>query len=315
MYTSVRSSNRVFYWMTIRHVGAIDGRSGPERYAWVFVNALWAVVAYLAIDLIDTEVVRAADRFREVFAGSDEEFDDEVYRLSTMPARPALLVWAVSFAVFSYLSLTQMAVADLESPAARLVQWPFLAFSYASGPLLIYHTVRLLSGVSRLLRSGNVNIFHLRPLYGFSRVTARVGVAYLVVMILNTLSEAMLELGGGTAELWIGFVMSFVLATTSFVVPLVGTHRRIVDAKSEALEENSEHLEEIRSAMYEALARGDTERFRGLDDALDGLLKMGKTIDDISAWPWSKGTLRGFFTAIGIPLVVFMAQRILDAVL
>ena len=66
--------------------------------------------------------------------------------------------------IFSYLALTQVAIADLEDPMARLVQWPFFVFSYACGPLLVYHTVRLLTGISRLLRAGNVNIFYLRPL-------------------------------------------------------------------------------------------------------------------------------------------------------
>ena len=75
------------------------------------------------------------------------------------------------------------------------------------------------------------------------------------------------------------------------------------------------HVEQIRTAMYTSLESGDGDQFKRYDDALDGLLRMGQTIEDISSWPWSKGTLRGFFTAIGIPLVVFVAQRVLEALL
>lgn len=326
--------DRVFHWMSRRPTRrwlyvalylfgvttllistGIDGQTGTTRFQWVFINGLWIVIGYLSIDLIDTEVVRAADRFREVFPGSDDEFEDEVYRLSTMPARTATLVWGIAFVAFVIAANTLPALADLEDPVARLVQTPFMAASYSSAILLVYHTVRLLSGISRVLRTGNVSIFHLRPLYGFSRVTARVGVAYLAVMILNAISEAVLDLGGSRAELWIGVAVSIVLASASFVAPLVGTHRRILDAKSDALQENSEHLERIRADMYHALETGDHARFNELDGALVGLLKMGETIDKISSWPWSKGTVRGFFTAVGIPLVVFIAQRVLDAAL
>ena len=93
-------------------------------------------------------------------------------------------------------------------------------------------------------------------------------------MALSFISKIVVTLGGGlAAELWIGGLLTLALAV---VAPLVGTHRRIMDAKSDAIQENSENLEEIRSEMYEALERGDNAWFSGLDNALDGLLKMGK---------------------------------------
>ncbi len=198
---------------------------------------------------------------------------------------------------------------------ARLAQAPTLSFSYASGPLLAFHTLRLSAGIARLLRSGRVNVFHLNPLYGFSRVTARIGLVYLAVMGLNLVSELVLEIGSGGSELWIGVFLTSAAAVASFVLPLLGTHARIVEAEDEALAVNSEHVEQVRSRMYAELEDGNTDAFKGLDDALGGLLRMGETLRAIPSWPWSAGTFRAFFTAIGVPILVFVIQRILDSVL
>jgi hypothetical protein len=294
----------------------VDGSFDTEAGVASLINGAWAIVLYAAIHYIDSESIRATERFREVYEGTDEEFAADAYRLTTMPARPAFWVWLISFFVFVGLGLFEPSVAGFEGMAARAVQAPLLAFSYASGPLLVYHTLRMLTGVARLLRAGRVNVFHLHPLYGFSRVTAKVGFIWVGVQAFNGVSELALKFGGGlNAEVWIGGIITLPLAIITFVFPLRETHDRIIRAKTNALAENSDHIERIRQRMYKELENGDTTTFKGLDDALTGLLKMATTINAVPSWPWNKGTFRTFFGAIGTPLVVFLAQRLLDGIL
>ncbi len=327
--------DRVFYWIGKRsrrrlvYLGVyaaallitaaafvVEGSWDTEALVVSLLNGAWAIVLYAAIHYIDSESIRATERFREVYEGTDEEFAADAYRLTTMPARPAFWVWLISAFIFLGMGLFEQGVAGFESMAARAIQAPVIAFSYASGPLLVYHTLRMLTGVARLLRDGRVNVFHLHPLYGFSRVTAKVGFIWVGVQAFNGASELALTLDGGlNTEFWIGAIITLPLAVITFVFPLRETHDRIVRAKADALAENSDHIERIRQRMYKELERDDTAAFKGLDDALTGLLKMATTINAVPSWPWNKGTFRTFFGAIGTPLVVFLAQRLLDSVL
>ncbi len=278
------------------------------------VDGHWTYLGYAAIHAIDNETIRATKRFRSVYAGTDAEYKAEVYRLSTMPSRTAGVLWVASFAVFGGMALLVPEFADIESATARAIQAPIVGFSYATAPLLVFHTVRLLIGISRMLRAGTVNIFHLNPLYGFSLVTAKVGFVWLIILMLNFVSEWARRAGDWlTAEVQIGTVVATLLALIAFIAPLRGTRNRIAAAKADALAENSGHIERVRTSMYRELEAGNTGAFKGLDDSLGGLLRMGTTIASISPWPWSRGTLRGFFTAIGTPLLIFVLQRVIDA--
>ncbi len=326
--------DRVFHWMderptrrwwyavaylvgalsTIATFGIEKGWDAPGIVMPGIVDGTWAVLGYAAIHGLDNETVRATKRFRPVFRGTDAEYKAEVFRLSTMPARTAGIIWLVSAALFMSLNLFVPEFADLSSFSARLMQAPITAFSYATAPLLVYHTVRLLIGISRLLKAGTVNIFHLDPLYGFSLVTAKIGMLWVFILLLNVASEAARRSGDWvTTEVVIGTAAATLLALVAFIAPLVGTRNRIVAAKSEALSENSGHIEGVRASMYRELEAGNTAAFKGLDDSLAGLLRMSSTIKEISPWPGSRGTFRGFFTAIGTPLVVFVLQRLVDS--
>ena len=110
----------------------------------------------------------------------------------------------------------------------------------------------------------------------------------------------------------IGFV---VLAVACFVLPLSGMQRRIAGEKARRLSAVSHRLD----AALADLARRNDERDLSDADAvhanLTSLIAERELIAHTSTWPWSTGTLRGFSTAVLLPVALWLVFRVLEQVL
>jgi hypothetical protein len=57
---------------------------------------------------------------------------------------------------------------------------------------------------------------------------------------------------------------------------------------------------------------GDLSRADAYSKTLATLLQQRDVVGRLPTWPWSPGTLRAISTAVALPLVLFLVQRVLS---
>ena len=105
------------------------------------------------------------------------------------------------------------------------------------------------------------------------------------------------------------------LAIACFVVPLYGMHRRIVAEKAQRRSAVSHRLD---SALRDLDRRNDTGDLGDADAVnknINSLLAQRDVMARTPTWPWSPGTLRGFSTALVLPIILWLVFRVLERAL
>jgi hypothetical protein len=286
------------------------GLYAEELLPVIIFNGLATPFLLALIRLLDKQAVTALNSMRSVLDLSEKAFDHYRFRLSNMPFLAPLLA---GLAVTVMTILTPL-VSTAPVRYAAIEQLPVFAIVFhivdkSSAFLMgvfLYHTIRQL----RLVNSINsnhirVNLFHLRPLQAFSRLTASTAAGFLVFvytwMVINPdlLADPVI----------FGYALVFtILAVSVFIWPLWGAHRLMQAEKARTLHELNLHSEAVFSRFNQLIHEGDyaaTERLNGTISSLD---IQYKRISDIPTWPWSVETARIALTAIALPLILMIIQ-------
>ncbi len=178
---------------------------------------------------------------------------------------------------------------------------------------LLSHIVHQLRVVARVHRGVRVDLFHLEPLYAFSILTAATGLA-LLALIIGLIVFLSLAIGTfllvGTSDIAITVVIA-ALAVACFFVPLVGLHGRIADEKAARMADAQTTLATVLAAVRTRVADGDLDGAAKLKDAMLAADASVVAIARISTWPWRSETLRGFVSAVLLPVGLFLAYELL----
>jgi hypothetical protein len=286
------------------------GRHAEELLPVIIFNGLAIPFLLALIHLLDNQAVTALNSMRPALDTTEREFDHYQYRLSNMPFLAPLIAGLV-VTVITILT-PQVAISPVRY--AALEQLPVFAVvfhivdkssAFLMG-VLLYHTVRQL----RLVNSINsnhirVNLFHLRPLQAFSRVTASTTVGIVVFvygwMLINP------ELF--TDPVIFGLIVMFTLLTVFvFVWPLWSVHRVMEMEKERALREIDLNFEAIFSKFNAGFRDDDYSVIERLNGTIASLEIQHKRIDAIPTWPWRPETGRIALSAIALPLILMILQ-------
>jgi hypothetical protein len=155
---------------------------------------------------------------------------------------------------------------------------------------------------------GPIDPLHLDPLHAFANVTATSGVVLLAIGYLAVLTNPYASSNPT--------VIAFLTATTglaviSFVVPLLGIHDAIVAEKSRRLDAVRVPIGLTLADLHRRVAARDLSDADALDKNLSSLLAEREVLLRVPTWPWAAGTLRGFITALVLPIVIGLVVRIL----
>jgi hypothetical protein len=107
------------------------------------------------------------------------------------------------------------------------------------------------------------------------------------------------------------YVAFIVFAVFVFVYPLLGLHGRLVAEKEHLQGESEERLKGVLAELNRDVDSGELGRADALNKTLASLLQQRDVLARLPTWPWSTGTLRGFVTAILLPIALFAVQRLL----
>lgn len=259
---------------------------------------------------------RAVAAFWPATGWPEAERSAWTYRFVTTPGGygwPAIVV-GLLFSVGSFIGAqSALAVPDDANPAVLLVAYlPVLMIGYSSLPAGVVHLGRQLFLVARIHREAlAIDPFDRGPVYAFSRLTAQAGLVFLVVAYYSLTVNGAYQAGNVVSLISIG--VAIVLGVACFVVPLWGIHDRLVLEKNSLLSELDRRVARLGTEMYARVDAGAFDSTKAVTDGLAGMVTLRDRIARLPTWPWPPQLLRGFLSALLLPVIVYLASRYLGA--
>jgi hypothetical protein len=176
--------------------------------------------------------------------------------------------------------------------------------------LAVYRTVSQLQVVVELHRvARHVDIFKPAPTNAFSRLTA-VG----PIGLLGFVAAAVLAIEQQGAYV-VQEAAGIGIAVASFILPLRVMHDRLAHEKSGHQAAVQDRLKRVLARLHDAVDSNDLTHADQLDKMLSAVLAERDLISRLPTWPWSTTTIRGFASALLLPLVIFVITRVIDRLL
>lgn len=274
------------------------------------------------------------DEFRPALRATPAEAEGLRFRMTVLPARPVLLVSAVFTAACSAAVLLTYALEQAgwgagteilggnvfrigpqvfhiapTAPSIGLTTaillsswWAISTYAY-----LMVRQLRLISSI--YVHNTEIRLFRLGPLYAFSRHTLRsaLGLLVLAYALFATAPEVLsAPLGRGS---WLLLVAG---AIATFLLPLLGIHRALVREKGRMLNETGARFEAGAAQLHDRMDDNRLERMDELNLALASLEIERAALERVPTWPWERGTVRSLVAALVIPLILWLAQTLLQ---
>jgi len=188
---------------------------------------------------------------------------------------------------------------------------PALVLGYAMAPAAFVHTVRQLRLVARIHREATaINPFDRGPLYAFSRLTMLSGLGYVLVGYYTLTVNGAFTAGNLVAVAVLTF--SFVAGIGTFMVPLWGIHERLVDEKALLVRDVEDRIGRMGTEIYRRIDAGEFDRSKIVSDALAGVTQLRDRIQRLPTWPWPPQLLRGFVSALVLPIAIYVLTRLVS---
>jgi len=288
--------------------------------------------------LLDRSAAAAFETFRPVLhlprrlrGGSADEataLEELRYRLTTLPPWPTL--WAslvgvllgvvIPLFAFRIPGATPYSLAAAFTwarmstlPGVMTVLLIQLAFSEAVAGVFIYHSIHQLREISRIyLTFTRLNLYRLQPLYAFS-VPAALTAGGLILY-----NYAWFAVAPEFLDQPISIALGIFFATAAAVIfawPLLGIHRRLVGEKKKALAESGRRFETAVAELHQRVDKKALAKMDDLNKTLTSLELERAALQRIPTWPWDPGTPRGLAVTLVLPLIIWLAQYILQRLL
>jgi len=103
-------------------------------------------------------------------------------------------------------------------------------------------------------------------------------------------------------------------AVASFIIPLYGMHGRLVDEKSRMLSEANNRIEVMVKRLHDQVDSNSLDEADGLNKILASLFLEAEALRKASTWPWKPETLRGFVSAVTLPVLVWLIPTVLGRI-
>lgn len=240
-------------------------------------------------------------------------------RLTTMPTWPAALatVAGIAFGALQRLTL----VAPHAASYRYTTNGPIAVYEFVVVPLLTwgvigvftFGTLRQARVIDAIFREElEIDLFHVRPLHAFAAHAARMSFGLLVIGYLwvvtypRDLSAAVVGLLTAT------LVLLTALAAALFLASLWGAHQRLEADRQRRTADALHRLDGVLAQQRQLLDGGALASVDATAKAIAGLNAELAVLERASTWPWPATLLRTFVTAMLTPLLVFVAQRILQ---
>ncbi len=318
-------------------LSAVDRLPGPAAFWWAVIGAalalaghvlIWASAGYgvgsVSLDvlvppfmfawfawLIHTLNVVADHTFDDFRPALGETPREHEYRsaLTQIRDRDAIAggVGAiVVVSLFYYVAVRPFRVGfawEVERISAPL--WGLAAFALG---IVIVHTIKQLRMVSRLSAiASNVDIFKPAAINAFSKLTAVSALGLIGFVVAYMLYTPEQPLAYVIQE---GILLA--VAVGSFLLPLRVMHDRLVAERRRLLGEAQERLKQVLARIHAAVDADDLQSSEQLHHTLNIVLAEIEVLNRLHTWPWSTATIRGFTSALILPIALIVFTQFID---
>ena len=284
------------------------------------VFAAIGVYAFGAIHFLDDYAETAIAAFRPALTDAEREYEQLRYRLTTLPARPTAVLSLSFLVTVILLVLLSNSTANIyvslklyTSPISYVAEGiAVLIWAVVAGPF-IYHAYHQLQVVNLIYtRYTSINLFNLRPLYAFSRLSARAALILIFLIYpVFLISPRVLD----DPLVLVSSIGISLIAIWNFMGPLVGIHNLLTREKDRLLSQVSHRVEEACEKIDHHIDAGDISNMEAMKAALEALVTRQNLLERIPTWPWSPETPRLIGTALRLPIGLYLIQLIIDRLL
>jgi hypothetical protein len=275
----------------------------------LFLFPAWQWLTLAIMTYVDSVSVQALSIFAPLLGIDEAERKRLEYEFSTMPARGVILsglLWGIVYGIQIYVFFDGFFVAYGMGTLFTAVLILEGLITFMTGGAIYYYSFRQLLLVNRTVKGvRKFNLFRLDPVYEFARVTALVGVSWMIMLALTLLLLPAPIVEGLTLVI---LVLQVILAVAAFVLPLWFVHRRLETEKLRLLAEFHRHVELATGRLHRSLEEDDMGPVTQLKDAMLGLSAERDILNALPTWPWRPGTLAGFLSATVLPILLFVLQ-------
>lgn len=305
----------------------LDGVQASEKPRWIYVPySLYGAYLLAGIHYLDRWAKTALNTFRSTLNIDEAEQALLFYQLTTMPAR---MVWLLSAATLvSVVILVQPLITPLweamglfhQSVTSTLIDLGLFCFNAVVVVIFIYHTLRQLSWVSKIHKTAtNINLFHLRPLYSLSGLTARTaGILLLVGYIVEQQANTHGAITSDPYALQISWFFTLIstlsfslLAVAVFFLPLLGLHQLLLREKEHLQGEATSRLQAHIQELHRRIDDNRLEDADAINKHMASLALERDILAKLPTWPWQPGTLNLILTAVFLPILLWFLQQLL----
>lgn len=234
------------------------------------------------------------------------------YEFTTMPAKGVIfssVFWSVVYFIFSYLAFDSFYVGYEIGPVLTVITIVQGWISYLTGSVIYYHSIRQLRLVHRTVKLvKQFDLFQLDPVYAFSVLTSRTGMAWVLLL---TFTVLVFPIQIAAAPILTLMVVQLVLAVAAFALPLHIVHQRLVAEKRRLEGEHDERVKSALAELHRRLANNELGDMVQLNSALSGLNAERDILAKIPTWPWRVGLLTGFLSIVVLPIILFLIQLVI----
>lgn len=257
---------------------------------------------------------RALEAFWPATGWPDTERAAWAERFAATPLRAevaALLVGSIAGVASLVVAIDSLAGTGPHRIAMLVAYLPQFLAGYGLSAVGGLITVRWLLLVSRIHREATaIDILDRVPIYAFSRLTFVVGISYLVVAYYSLTVNAASQAGNLASLGAIG--ATILVASASFVVPMWGIHGRLVQEKEELLRDAERRASALAVELYARIDAGKYDSTAVINSSLTGVSALRERIERLPTWPWPPQVLRGFVSALILPVVIFILTRVVS---
>jgi len=285
---------------------------------------IYPVYFFALIHYLNSAARRALANYRPLLDLKEPDYASLEYTLTRMPRRIGLLAIAVG----AFLSATSF----FSSPESWGVEptFPYLsrglvfigAFTVQlAATYWIFQVIRQARTIDRIHQSTKrLNIFRRDPVYAFSSLTLRSSLGlllpvYTYLFLTYSLGVTATPSAFNAAAMGVAVALSLAI----FFVPLSRMHGRLVDAKHRHLLDADHRYSLLVDRFNRQVDKGNFDKgsFTDLDSnarVIAALAAQREAVTKISTWPWRPETLRSLLGTLALPIILYLASRLLGRV-
>jgi len=295
----------------------IDGSAPAGVLGRPALDAFYAPFGLFILLSVRRHAHLALDRFEPALRGlTDDAIDRFRRRLTGLSNRHMALGLGIGLVIgamdlFPQLDAgTGVVGTTLLSTTVAVVIGTVLG--YGLGITGVVYAITVLATIPDVHRAATtIDVRRPDPAHAFAPLTAHVGVLLLLLVTFSAITDpATFE----SVSLALAIVI-IVVAIVAFLAPLVGMRGRLHRHKAVLLDEAATRIEALEAELERTVDASAHERIRPLVDALGAFVARRDRIAGLSTMPWDIATLRGFSTALLIPVTTWLVTSVLGRTL